>query len=271
MNRKTIGVAIVLMWAGGFAWMMERNYGGDVNRRLTEAAIRIQPASFYYTLSLRGRKIGAASSVLDTLVAAFVSEDYYTGRFPDGDSLIDVSARLRTRLSRGFRATDISMIVSRGGKTSKLSGFVQNDSTLVVVDGRSADSATPHLSALNAPMIPPGLIGVALLVGDRPKVGRSQHFVVFNPMTAKPERREIRVAAESLFTVVDSAGRSPAGDWIAAHSDTVRAWRLDGETSGLSAWVDNEGRVVEASAPNGLLLRRTAFELAFDRAKPRTR
>ncbi|MDQ6716722.1 MAG: hypothetical protein M3Z17_00070 [Gemmatimonadota bacterium] len=271
MNRKAIAVVIVLMWIGGFAWMLRRNYGGDVNRRLTEAAIRIQPASFYYSLTFRGQKIGAASSVLDTLVAAFVSEDYYTGRFPSGDSLIDVSARLRTRLSRGFRATDVSMYLTRAGKTSKLGGFVQNDSTLVVVDGRSADSATPHLAALSSPMIPPGLIGVALLAGDQPKVGRTERFVVFNPISAKPERREIRVAAESLFTVIDSAGQTRSGEWLAAHSDTVRAWRLEGDASGLRIWIDAEGRVVEAGAPNGLLLRRTAFELAFDRAQPGAR
>lgn len=271
MNRKAIAAVVVFLWVAGFSWMLRRNSGGDVNRRLTEAAIRIQPASFYYSLTYRGQKIGGASSVLDTLVAAFVSEDYYTGRFPSGDSLIDVSARLRTRLSRGFRATDVSMRITLAGKTSKLTGFVQNDSTLVIIDGRTADSATPHFTALTSPMIPPGLIGVALLAGDEPKVGRAERFVVFNPMSAKPERREIRIAAESLFTVIDSAGRATSGEWAAAHSDTVRAWRLSSDASGIGIWVDAEGRVVEADSPGGLILRRTAFELAFDRARPVTR
>jgi len=249
--------------------MLRRSFGGDVDRRLTEAAIRIQPATFYYSLSYRGTKIGAASSAIDTLVAALVSEEYYTGRFPSGDSLAQVSARLRSRLTRGFRLTDISMRLDQSGRSSKMSAFLQGDTTLVVVDGSAADSAAPHIIGLHGPLLPPGLTGVALLLGERPRVGLKQRFIVFNPMEAKPEQHQVRVMADSLFTVVDSARPGAAGTWSAAHSDTVRAWRLGGDTGGLTVWVDAEGRVVEAAAPNGLLLSRTAYELAFDRARGR--
>lgn len=269
MNRKTIGTAILLLWMAGFVWMARRNSGGDAGRRLTEAALRIQPATFYYSVSYRGTKIGAVSSAIDTLVAAIVSEEYFTGRFPSGDSLEPVSARLRSRLTRGLRLTNVSMQLERGTKRQRMSGFVQSDTTLVVVDGRSADSATPHISALYGPVIPPGLVGIAALLGEPPKAGRHERVIVFNPVTAKPETRDIRLMRDSLFTVVDSAGLTPGGLWEAAHSDTVRAWKLGGEVSGLTVWVDTEGRVVEAAAPNGLLLTRTAFELAFERERAR--
>jgi hypothetical protein len=269
MNRKTIAVAILLLWIAGFGWMMRRNSGGDANRRLTEAAIRIQPATFYYSVYYRGKKIGAASSAIDTLVAAIVSEEYYTGTYPSGDSLVDVSARLQSRMTRGLRLTNISIDLKREGRQSKFSAFVQNDTTLIEMEGPRSDSLSQHVIGLHGALLPPGLIGVAVILGDRANVGHKASFVVFNPMERKPERREVRVLAESLFTVVDSAERSSADQWKVAHSDTVRAWKLADPSGSLIVWVDADGRVVEGSNGNGLTLSRTAFELAFDRAKTR--
>ncbi len=263
MSRRTVAVVIFALWAGGLAWMLRRNSGGDVDRRLTEAAIRIQPATFYYTLSYRGAKIGAAQSAIDTLVAGIVSEDYYTGRIPIGDSLEVVSARIRARLSRGFRLTDIATDVERNGRRSKMNGSVQGDTTLVVTE----DSAT-HIIGLHGPLLTPSLIALVVLLGETPKVGLSGRFFVYNPMNGIPEWTPVRVAADSLFTVVDSAAQTGPGMWSAAHSDTARAWRLEGERKNLVIWVDAQGRIVNASA-GGLSLTRTAFELAFDRAKKR--
>ena len=262
---------IVVFWAAGVGWMLSRNLGGDQSRRLTEAAVRVQPSTYYYALFYRGEKIGAAYSAIDTLVSAFVSEEYYTGRFPIADSLEQVSARLRSRLSRGFRLTDISLDLERAGVKSKMSAFLQSDTTLIVTDRRSADSALSHVFALHGALLPPGLVGVALILGEPPKAGRRERFFVFNPVEAKPEQREIGLRADSLFVVADSAERGTAEEWRVAHSDTVRGWRLDGNVSGLTVWVDTEGRVVEAGTASGLLLRRTAYELAFDGPRARTR
>src|SRR2546423_3968130 len=148
MRRKAIAGLIILLWIGGVALLLRRNSGGDVDRRLTEAAIRVQPATYYYSLFYRGAKIGAVSSAIDTLVAALIDEEYYTGKFPSRDSLTPVSARLRSRMTRGFRLTNISLDLERPGKRAKMSAFVEADTTLIVIDGRSADSATPHLIGL---------------------------------------------------------------------------------------------------------------------------
>jgi hypothetical protein len=269
MNRKAIAVAILLLWAAGVAVMIRRNSGGDINRRLTEAALRVQPATYYYSVTYRGEKIGGVTSAIDTLIAALATDEYYTGRFPSGDSLEAVTARLSSRTTRGMRLTNVSLQLMRGARRQTMSAFVQSDSTLVVVDGRSADSATPHIIALHGALLPPGLVGVALLLAERPRTGLAQTFVVFNPVTARPERREARVLMDSLFTIVDSAGRTSAGKWEPAHSDTVRAWKLGGGPSGVTVWFDAEGRVVEAEAPPGVVLTRTAFEIAFDLARNR--
>jgi hypothetical protein len=76
----------------------------------------------------------------------------------------------------------------------------------------------------------------------------------------------LRILAESLFVVTDSAVADSSGRWFAVHRDTVRAWRLvsSGDGPAIDAWMDAQGLVVEARRPDGLLLRRTAFELAFE-------
>ena len=51
-----------------------------------------------------------------------------------------------------------------------------------------------------------------------------------------------------------------------AHKDTVRAWRIDDASRGLTSWVDAEGRLV-ASQLGDLSTVRTAFEIAFKNVK----
>ncbi len=76
----------------------------------------------------------------------------------------------------------------------------------------------------------------------------------------------LTVRAESLFTLVDSAQfNEDKGDWVPAHSDTVRAWRVEPQSAGgFTGWVDADGRTVQSTQPAGLVLKRTAYELAFE-------
>lgn len=267
MNRKAIAGLVLLLWGAGLFWMLRRSTGGDLDRRLTEAALRVQPAAFYYTLSYRGAKIGAATSAIDTLPSALVTQEYYTGKFPSGDSLVAVTARLRTGLTRAFRLTNMSIQITRDGSVLKSTAFVQNDTTLILTDRLSADSAASHIIGIHSALLPPILVPVALMLGQAAKVGRGERFIVYNPVDRKPGAHSVRIGRDSLFTVVDSAERKAGSTWTIAHTDTVRAWQLMGDTDGVTAWVDRDGRIVEASAPNSLTLRRTAYELAFEKAR----
>src|SRR5205823_5562096 len=107
---------------------------------------------------------------------------------------------------------------------------------------------------------------VAFMLAGPPKIGRKQTMSVFDPTTRSVTRSELRIRAESLFTVVDSAAQDAGGQWAAVHRDTVRAWRLDDAARGLTAWVDAEGRVV-TSQLGDLSTVRTAFEIAFKNVK----
>jgi len=266
MSRKSLAAVILFLWVVGLGWMLRRNLGSDVTRRLTEAAVRIEPARYYYDVSYRGQKIGAASSAIDTLVKGLESDDYFTGRFPSGDSLLTVSARMQTRLTRGLRLKALSIDLDLGRKTL-ISARVDADSVLLVTRREFGRPAVTREIALDSPLITPTLIGIPLILGDRPKLGRSERLAVFDPVSSSVASHDLEIVAESVFTVVDSAARSDSGVWYAAHSDTVRGWRVGGGTRGLIVWLDGEGRILEASAPNGVALRRTAYELAFDKAR----
>jgi hypothetical protein len=87
---------------------------------------------------------------------------------------------------------------------------------------------------------------------------------LFDPIGRTTHDVTLRIEADSLFTVTDSAMLdSAAGMWVEAHKDTVRAWKIGGDAPILTAWVDASGRLVAASEPGGISLRRTAFEIAF--------
>jgi hypothetical protein len=102
------------------------------------------------------------------------------------------------------------------------------------------------------------------MLGGASKIGRAQSLSVFDPTTRTVVRPTLSISAESVFTVIDSAALRD-GQWVAAHRDTVRAWRIAGAPHGVSAWVDDAGRVVAANAGD-YSATRTAFELAFKNA-----
>lgn len=248
--------------------MLWRNHSGNLAQRLTEAAIRVEPARYYYSIAYNGEKIGAASSAVDTLAHAILGDDFFTGRFRFGDSLAPVSARMQTRLTRGSRLSSISLQIDRAGRSAQSSVRDDGDTVLTVTKGKGKGSVVTT-EAVHDPIVTPALIGIPLILAEAPAVGRSERFVVFNPVTSRPQARILKIVAESLFTVVDSATRTPDGRWVAAHRDTLRAWRVGGDTDGLSVWLDGGGRIVSATSASGFSAVRTAYEMAFE--KPKTK
>ena len=79
--RAAIAVAIVLLWAVGMAAMLRRNANRSETQQLAEVALRLQPATFYYTIERDGQQIGAASSAIDTTTSTLVSEEYFVGDY----------------------------------------------------------------------------------------------------------------------------------------------------------------------------------------------
>ena len=247
------------------AMMVHRNANRSEAQQLAEVALRLQPATFYYLIERDGKQVGAASSALDTTTNTLVSEEYFVGDFPVGDVSQRTSARWQTRLTRGFRLADLTIDIARQTRPFSINASVEEDTTLFIAGNKTSGGHPPARYTFQPTLFTPSLAPVALMLGTPHKIGRSQSLSVFDPTTRTVVRPMLSIIAESVFTVIDSAAQEN-GQWVAAHRDTVRAWRIAGAPHGISAWVDDAGRVVAANAGDYSAIR-TAFELAFKNAK----
>lgn len=267
-----MAIAIVALWVTGMAMMVRRNANRSEAQQLTEVALRVQPATFYYTVERNGQQIGGASSELDTTTNTLVSEEYFVGDYPPPSrarsaasstpGLERTSARWQTRLTRGFRLADLTIDIARQTRPFSINAAVQEDTTLFIAGTKTTGGHPPAHYTFTAPLYTPSLAPVAFMLSGLPKIGRTQKMSVFDPTARIVVRPELRIQAESVFTVVDSAAQDAGGQWMEAHRDTVRAWRIMSDPNGLTVWVDAEGRVVAAKAGE-LSAIRTAFEIAF--------
>jgi hypothetical protein len=253
------------LWAAGITMMLRRNDNRTEAQQLTEVALRLQPATFYYTVERDGRQIGGASSAVDTTSNTQVSEEYFVGDFAPAKSAERTSARWQTRLTRGFRLADFTIDISRPTRPFSINAAVEED-TVLFIAGRKTTRHPPARYSFVAPLFTPALAPVAFMLGGPHTIGRKQTMSVFDPTTRLVIRPELRIRAESLFVVVDSAAPGPDGVWAEAHRDTVRAWRIDGPTDGVVGWFDADGRLVVGRA-GSLTAIRTAFEIAFKNVK----
>src|SRR5215208_2498793 len=265
-SRAVLAVVIVALWLSGMAMMVRRNANRTEAQQLAEVALRLQPATFYYAIERDGQQIGAASSSVDTTAKSLVSEEYFVGDFPARKSTERTSARWQTRLTRGFRFSDLRIDIARTTRPFSINAAVQEDTLLFIAGTKRTGGHPAARYTFTGPLFTPSLAPVAFMLSGPHTVGRKQTMSVFDPTTRLVARPELRIRAESLFTVVDSADLDASGDWAAAHTDTVRAWQIVGAPQGLSAWVDSEGRLVAARAGD-LSAIRTAFEIAFKNRK----
>ena len=265
-KRGAVALLIVALWIAGMAMMAHRNANRSESQQLAEVALRVQPATFYYIIDRDGEQIGAASSALDTTSNSLVSEEYFVGDLGSPTMAPErTSARWQTRLTRGLHLIDLSADVARPTMPFSINATVQEDTSLFIA-GKKVTGRPAARYTFTAPLFNPSVASVVFMLGSTPKIGRSQTISVFDPMTRTVLRPTLRIRAESLFTVVDSATRDRNGGWMVAHRDTVRAWRIEGAPHGLEAWVDDEGRIVAARAGRYSAIR-TAFEIAFRNSK----
>ena len=265
-RRGALAVIIVALWLGGMTMMFRRNSNRSESQQLAEVALRLQPATFYYTIDRAGQQIGAASSSVDTTANTLVSEEYFVGEYPSAASVERTSARWQSRLTRGFRLADLTIDIARQTRPFSINASVEEDTLLFIAGTKTTGGHPPARYSFTAPLFTPSLAPVAFMLGGPHTIGRKQTMSVFDPTTRLVIRPELQIRAESVFTVVDSAAPGPSGVWEPAHSDTVRAWRIEGAPRGLIGWFDAEGRLVAARVGD-LSAIRTAFEIAFKNVK----
>jgi hypothetical protein len=268
-RRRAVFAAVILIgWIAGAATLAQREFVvGDV-QRMAELALRVNPGATFYAVEQGGAQIGFASTTLDTTSTGIEVVDYFVADVPAAGTVTRASARSVVTLSRALalktfdvRVTAPGANVTAGGRTDGDSGVVYSLST----NGAPADS---QRLAVRGPILLPTLVPLAVVLGKDPKVGNTFNIPTFDPQTMEQHPVALKLSAESLFVIVDSAKfDAPNNQWVAALTDTVRAWLVEPASStaqGFRGWVDQQGRVVHGFQPGGITLRRMAYEIAFE-------
>lgn len=240
-TRRIVGAAVVILWVVGMIALWRRHANVPPAERLARGALQLGPATYFYTVTQGGAPVGIASSGLDTTAGGFRETGTARARTVIYGDSQTVEASERAYLSRRFVLD--SFTYALGGDQGPL---------------RIRGAPHGHVGVLV-----PTLAPMALMLSGDHAVGRSEDYWIYNPLSQRVERVTLRIAAESLFRVTDSAAFDPTrNSWVPAHEDTVRAWSVTTPAHSFTAWVDAQGRVVAASEPGGLALTRTAYEIA---------
>ena len=267
--RAIVSVAILLSWIAGLSLLVRREFFVGSSQRLAEAALRVSPGAIFYVVEQGGRQVGFASTTIDTMPTSIDIVDYFVADLPAGASTRRASARSVVSLSRAFALRNFDVQTESPATPRRVGGRVEGDSAIVYAVTSTGTRPDSQRVGVPGPTLLPILVPLAVALGETPRVGRKYALPIFNPSTTEAGRTTFVIRAESLFSVVDSARLDSAkGVWVRAHIDTLRAWRVEpanGTAAGdFSGWVDAAGRVVERSLPGGLVVRRMAYEMAFE-------
>ncbi len=261
-----MAVAILAAWSVGVGLLVRREFFREKAAILAEAALRLGPSTSFYIVEQDGRQIGYASTTIDTSLTQFEVTDFFTADLPVAGQEFRASARSVITLSRALALKTFDVSIESAVAPMSITGRADGDSAVVFtmdVPGQPADS---QRLPVRGPILLPTLIPAAAMLVSDPEVGKTVTIASFDPATMAAKDLTLRFAAESLFTLVDSARfDSTAMRFVSALTDTVRAWNLvPTEGQGFSGWVDAQGRVVQSSQPGGIVLKRIAYEIAFE-------
>ena len=264
-SRESIGAGIIFLWLVGLALLARRELFVGEPEQMTEAALLVVPGSAYYAIMNGDKRVGWASSSIDTSLTGISVRDVMVIDRPDSGATDRLAARARVNLTPGLRLTDFTFELGGDHGPYKVSGKMSQDTLLQLIT--NAGKARPDTESVTVrrSVFWPTTVPLALALAARPKVGRVYKYPIYDPTTGTPEEIQLTVGAESLFVVPDSAKLDEARrTWIVAHEDTVRGWRLDPQGSTIiSGWIDERGRAIQTTPLGTFTLKRTAYELAF--------
>ncbi|MEO8880229.1 MAG: hypothetical protein ABI446_07490 [Gemmatimonadaceae bacterium] len=264
-KREGVGAAIIFLWLVGLALLARRELFVGEPELMAEAALLVVPGSAYYEVINGDRRVGWASSSIDTSVSGISVRDVLVIDPPDSGAKDRLAARARVNLTPGLRLTDFTFELGGDHGPYKVSGKMSQDTSLMLIT--NAGTAHPDTAsvAVKRAMFWPTTVPLALALAARPKIGRIYKYSIYDPTSGTPEDVQLTVGAESLFVIPDSAKMDESRHrWIVAHEDTVRGWRLDPQSPTIiSGWIDERGRAIQTTPLGTFTLKRTAYELAF--------
>ena len=265
-RRGAIAGGVLALWLVGLGMLARRElFRGDA-RSLAEAGARVVPGAVFYVVEQGGTQVGFASSTIDTTTTGIQVNDYFIADLPVGGKLHRATASSRVGLSRAFALREFAVVLESGAGPIRVSGRAEGDSVVSLAIASGAEPADMQRVATGGPVLLPTLVPLAVALRARPKVGKRYTIPIFDPMAMGARNVSLVVRAESLFVVGDSAALDPATKrWRTARTDSVRAWEIVSESEGgFSGWVDAAGRLVELTQPGDFILRRMAYEVAYE-------
>jgi hypothetical protein len=267
VSRKVVAIAVILVWATGLAFIYRRQSNRTPDQLLAEVGLRVSPEAFYYTLNQGDKVVGVAASSVDTSKTRVIFSELVRGRFPQGSDTLKIEVRSEARYSRGMRLRDF--VIHAGGDLAAftLRGVMQEgeEKTLSLTTEAEGERPITQESIADRPLFTATAAPLPLLLPHDPKIGDSLSVALFDPMSRSIHDVTMRIDADSLFLVPDSARLDPeTRHWVKEHQDSLRGYRITSSRAPLTIWVDKAGRLVHGEEPGGLSITRTAFELAFE-------
>lgn len=283
MTRTGAAWLVVVAWLLVLAWNARREHFRPEAERLALGAATLPPGVAYYRIDAGERPAGMASIEIDTLPGrrGFTLREQYTVRLPGLGAAGETEIRAETWLGPGVTLDSLHRRTVRGGDTLRVRAVVRADS--LRWEG-PADTVVRALSA-DAVVQTQASWPLRFVAAGGAETGEVRRLTLLDPVSGDLRDVELRTLDVAARVFADSADTdSVTGEWIVAGRDTVEAWhleRVDVPTAGAAeapatrrarfdAWIDEDGRYVEADLAAGLRLQRTAFELAFFRDTLRT-
>lgn len=270
MNRRRWVMAILVAWTLSLGWLVKREVFRPTGARLAEAALAIAPGALFYRLDVGGQQIGFTSTTLDTLPNSIRVENVFVLDVAALGKLRRTTARSVATLSRALRLESVEATFDGDLGQFAAHGRVVGDSVLAVSIVSEGDSQMTRIP-LQGPLTLPTLLPLRLAFGGELQSGRSYTARLFDPLLLISRDVTARVAAESTLVVSDSADLdSTTMVWVAEHFDTVRAFRIDHDATGvpMSSWIDAQGRLVLGTSKD-FAMERAAFEIAYENFRRR--
>lgn len=263
MRRRIIGTAIVLVWIGMVGWKARDVYFQPELTRLAEAALGLAPGINFYTLTMGDRTVGQATSRLDTLPDGFELEDLMNLELPALGQTGVAVARTRVKLSPSLVMENFSFTLDSEVGRFEASGELLPDTTLQVRI-LSAGSEQNLNFRMPQPPIMSNVVPIRVAMGEGLEVGETVRLPVFDPTSLSTRTVEVHILEHDTLFVTDSAAVDGFGRWASARQDTVPAWKIAEEFGGIrvESWVDEDGRILQASSAMGFSMQKTEYELA---------
>jgi transglutaminase-like putative cysteine protease len=263
MRKRILGTAIIVIWIGMVGWQARDEYFQPELSRLADAALGLAPGINFYTLTMGDRTVGQATSRLDTLPDGFELEDLMSLELPALGQTGLAVARTRVKLSPSLVMENFTFTLDSEVGRFEASGELLPDTTLEVRIV-SAGSEQNLSFRLPQPPVMSNVVPIRVAMGGDLEVGETVRLPVFDPTSLSTRTVEIEIIEHDTIFVTDSAAINDAGRWESARTDSVPAWKIAEIFGGIrvESWVDEDGRILQASSALGFSMQKTEYELS---------